>query len=74
MDAGVHLLAAYGTTEVGPLSVVKEFEEDVKEWAWFRFSDLVKVRWEPQADGTFELHVLVRFSFAFLRQVVIFFP
>ncbi|KAJ7807640.1 hypothetical protein B0H13DRAFT_2482908 [Mycena leptocephala] len=58
VDAGVHLLAGYGTTEVGPLSVVKEFEEDVKEWAWFRFSDLVKVRWEPQADGTFELHVL----------------
>jgi hypothetical protein len=50
---------------------VKEFEEDVKEWAWFRFSDLVKVRWEPQADGTFELHVLVRFSFAFMREVVI---
>jgi acyl-CoA synthetase (AMP-forming)/AMP-acid ligase II len=59
-DAGVHLLSGYGATEIGAISTVMQYEGDAKEWAWFRVSDMVKVRWAPHGEGTFECQVLVR--------------
>ncbi|KAJ7181546.1 hypothetical protein C8R43DRAFT_1101377 [Mycena crocata] len=56
--AGVNLLATYGTTEIGPVSSFLQYEGDAKEWAWFRFSDQIKVRWAAQGEGTFECQVL----------------
>lgn len=58
-------MAVYGATEFGPISTVIPWEGDAKEWAWFRVSDLVKVRWVPQGDGTFEGQILVCFFFVF---------
>ncbi|KAJ7916712.1 putative aminoadipate reductase, partial [Mycena leptocephala] len=57
-DAGVHLLSGYGATEIGAISTVMQYEGDAKEWAWFRVSDMVKVRWAPHGEGTFECQVL----------------
>ncbi|KAJ7865170.1 putative aminoadipate reductase [Mycena olivaceomarginata] len=31
---------------------------DPSDWAWFRFSSRVNIRWEPQGDGTFECQFL----------------
>ncbi|KAJ7776525.1 putative aminoadipate reductase [Mycena maculata] len=57
-EAGLHLLCGYGSTETGPISTVIQYDGDAKEWAWFRVADVVKVRWAPQGDGTFECQVL----------------
>ncbi|KAJ6611594.1 acetyl-CoA synthetase-like protein [Mycena sp. CBHHK59/15] len=58
VDAGVNLLCGYGCTEASVISTVIQYEGDAKEWAWFRIADMVKVRWVPQGDGTFECQVL----------------
>ncbi|KAJ6492294.1 putative aminoadipate reductase [Mycena sanguinolenta] len=58
VQAGVNLVSGYGTTETGAFSAVKLAAEDAKEWAWFQVSDLVKVRWVPQGDETFECQIL----------------
>ncbi|KAJ6473899.1 putative aminoadipate reductase, partial [Mycena sanguinolenta] len=58
VNAGVHLLCGYGATEFGAVTVVNRAKEDAKEWAWFQVSDMVKVRWAPQEDGTFECQIL----------------
>ncbi|KAJ7699512.1 hypothetical protein B0H17DRAFT_848923, partial [Mycena rosella] len=55
---GLRLISAYGATEFGALSSLIPYEDDIKEWAWFRVSPLVKVRWAPQGDGTFECQIL----------------
>jgi hypothetical protein len=52
-------MSAYGATEFGALSSLIPYEDDIKEWAWFRVSPLVKVRWATQGDGTFECQILV---------------
>jgi hypothetical protein len=59
---GLRLIGAYGATEFGALSSLIPYEDDIKEWAWFRVSPLVKVRWAPQGDGTFECQILVHSS------------
>ncbi|KAF7358663.1 Non-canonical non-ribosomal peptide synthetase FUB8 [Mycena sanguinolenta] len=64
VNAGVNLVSGYGTTETGAFSVVKLPEEDAKEWAWFQVSDLVKVRWVPQGDETFECQILASETYA----------
>jgi hypothetical protein len=61
VNQGLRLLTAYGATEFGSLSCIIPYEDDIKEWAWFRVSPLVKVRWAPQGGGTFECQILVRF-------------
>ncbi|KAJ6473849.1 putative aminoadipate reductase [Mycena sanguinolenta] len=64
MNAGVNLLSGYGTTETGPISVARRREEDVKEWAWFQLPDMVKVRWVPQGEETFECQILASETYA----------
>ncbi|KAJ7776532.1 hypothetical protein DFH07DRAFT_798512 [Mycena maculata] len=58
VDAGVNLLLAYGTTETGGISAMWPYGGDERDWAWFRISDRVNVRWMPQGDGTFECQLL----------------
>ncbi|KAJ6591051.1 hypothetical protein DFH09DRAFT_891898, partial [Mycena vulgaris] len=58
VDAGINLRNFYGGTEFGPISTLIPREGDEKEWAWFRVSDVVKVRWAPQGDDTFECQIL----------------
>lgn len=62
---GVPLFAAYGATEISnPTMGWDELPRAEiignPEWAWFRFSQIVKVTWDPQGDGTSELIVHVR--------------
>lgn len=41
------------------------------DWEWMAFKDSMKLRWIPQGDGTFELHLLVRpVSLPYLVQIV----
>jgi hypothetical protein len=47
------MTALHTALEQGHLDVA------IKEWAWFRVSLLMKVRWAPQGDGTFECQILV---------------
>ncbi|KAJ7045274.1 putative aminoadipate reductase [Mycena alexandri] len=57
---GVNVVPVYGATEFGAVSIVhrRQAEVDAGEWAWFRFSSRVNVRWVPQGDGTFECQFL----------------
>ncbi|KAJ6558269.1 acetyl-CoA synthetase-like protein [Mycena capillaripes] len=57
---GVNIVSLYGATEFGAPSIVarREAEQDAGEWAWFRFSSRVNIRWVPQGDGTFECQFL----------------
>ncbi|KAJ7799646.1 hypothetical protein B0H14DRAFT_2616857 [Mycena olivaceomarginata] len=41
-----------------PPNLAPPYEYDIKKWAWFRVSPLVKVGWAPQGDGTFECQIL----------------
>jgi hypothetical protein len=51
------------SSPVGVPTVLKrrKAEIDAGEWAWFRFSSRVNVRWVPQGDGIFECQFLVSF-------------
>ncbi|KAJ7623601.1 putative aminoadipate reductase [Roridomyces roridus] len=58
VEAGVNLVPVYGGTEFGPISSIVRREEDAKDWAWHQFSDVPKLRWAAQGDGTFECQFL----------------
>ncbi|KAJ7470082.1 hypothetical protein B0H11DRAFT_2434130 [Mycena galericulata] len=58
LEAGLKLRIGYGATEIGAISTVMQNDGDERDWAWFRVSDLVRVRWASQGDGTFECQVL----------------
>ena len=71
--AGVHLFSVYGCTEYGVYTRVLDTvdvlgerataEKTKDDWMWLTFmEERMKLRWEPQGDGTYELHVLVRGS------------
>ncbi|KAF9527250.1 putative aminoadipate reductase [Crepidotus variabilis] len=56
--AGAYLSPVYGATEFGvPVHYFRGSGGD-KEWEYFRFCDLINIRWAPQGDGTFEAHFL----------------
>ncbi|KAJ7045269.1 hypothetical protein C8F04DRAFT_1344072 [Mycena alexandri] len=57
---GVNVVPAYGGSEFGGPTVIKResAEVDAGERAWLRFSKRSKIRWMPQADGTFECQFL----------------
>ncbi|KAH9475986.1 putative NRPS-like protein biosynthetic cluster [Psilocybe cubensis] len=57
-ESGVYLSAVYGTTEIGAPTMFYRREEDSKEWDYMEFADSVKIRWDPQGDGTYELQLL----------------
>ncbi|KAJ7731236.1 putative aminoadipate reductase [Mycena metata] len=57
---GVNIVSVYGSTECGVVNVLhrRKAEVDAGEWAWFRFSSRVNVRWVSQGDGTHECQLL----------------
>ncbi|KAJ7801663.1 hypothetical protein B0H14DRAFT_2615100 [Mycena olivaceomarginata] len=54
---GLCLISAYGATEFGAFSSLIPYEDNIKEWAWFRVLPLMKVRWARRATG----HLNARF-------------
>ena len=72
--AGVKLFSLYGGTEYGALTKIMDADDSQgpsapvktsKDWAWFSFvEERLKMRWDPQGDGTYELHFLVRINFS----------
>lgn len=67
---GVPLYPWYGGTEFGPHTKIFDIAESEKpapsaktreDWEWMAFTERVKCRWDPQGDGTYELHYLVSF-------------
>ncbi|KAG6824420.1 hypothetical protein H0H92_006932 [Tricholoma furcatifolium] len=58
VDAGVNLAIAYGATEFGAPTHIAQGNGVGKEWEYVLFSDLTKIRWVDQGDGTFECQVL----------------
>ncbi|KIP04467.1 hypothetical protein PHLGIDRAFT_193243, partial [Phlebiopsis gigantea 11061_1 CR5-6] len=66
-EAGVPLLAVYGSTESGVStrmfgakdSQISDAPARTKlDWQWLSFGDNVNCRWIPQGDGTYELQFL----------------
>ncbi|KAJ6457233.1 acetyl-CoA synthetase-like protein [Mycena sanguinolenta] len=59
-NQGVNILPVYGATEFGVPTMVKRCpaELDADDWAWFRFTNRVNIRWAPQGDGIFECQFL----------------
>ncbi|KAJ7041394.1 acetyl-CoA synthetase-like protein [Mycena alexandri] len=57
---GINVVPGYGGSEFGGPIIIKREPAEVAagEWAWFRFSNRSKIRWMPQADGTFECQFL----------------
>ncbi|KAF8217447.1 hypothetical protein K438DRAFT_1656334 [Mycena galopus ATCC 62051] len=64
VNPGVHLLTGYGATETGTIAALWPYDEDAKDWGWFRTSDLLNVKWVPQGDGTFECQILTSETWA----------
>ncbi|KAJ7195361.1 putative aminoadipate reductase [Mycena pura] len=56
-NAGVNVVQLYASTELGAISRLARRAGD-DEWDYAELSDLHKLRWVPQGDGTYELHVL----------------
>ena len=66
---GVHLVMAYGATEVGittaDFSVYdniqggSDMEKAPEDWEWITVDRRCKPRWVDQGDGTYELQLLV---------------
>ncbi|KAJ7087944.1 putative aminoadipate reductase [Mycena belliarum] len=58
VNSGVNLRACYAGTEFGAISKFFPRPGDEADWAWIEFSDRIKLRWEPQGDGTSECQLL----------------
>ncbi|GJE99007.1 acetyl-CoA synthetase-like protein [Phanerochaete sordida] len=68
VEAGVNLCSVYGGTEYGVYT--RMFDADTSlgpdapvktrwDWAWVQFpDDRLKIRWDPQGDGSYELQFL----------------
>ena len=54
-------MPVYGGTEIGIPSGFLKGSGDEKDWEYKSFSQFVKIRWDDQGDGTYELQFLVRF-------------
>lgn len=67
VNAGIPLVTAYGGTEFGAPTLAYPDDQSVdspikpnKDWMWLRFMDTPNIRWVPEGDGTYELHIIVR--------------
>ncbi|KAH9941064.1 hypothetical protein B0H21DRAFT_811720 [Amylocystis lapponica] len=69
--AGVNVQSTYGTTEIGPVTMVTfpdrtpgadahsdNTTKTLQDWEWIQISPRVVPRWIPQGDGTYELQIL----------------
>ncbi|KIM43694.1 hypothetical protein M413DRAFT_443603 [Hebeloma cylindrosporum] len=59
-ESGVYITPVYGATEFGAPSYFFRKEGDEKDWEYLSFSDRVKIRWDPQGDGTYETQFLTQ--------------
>ncbi|GLB33171.1 putative acetyl-CoA synthetase-like protein [Lyophyllum shimeji] len=57
VNSGVRLHSIYGGTEFGSPCRLP-LKEDEKEWEYMHFTERVKIRWNPQSDGTSEMQIL----------------
>ena len=58
--AGIQLGSGYGGTEFGiPVALADKQDIADGDWMWMRFPEAQKIRWAPQGDDTYELHILV---------------
>ncbi|KAF8129526.1 acetyl-CoA synthetase-like protein [Boletus edulis] len=57
--AGVQVSSGYGGTEFGVPTMMAD-KQDVADgdWMWMRFAEDHHLRWVPQGDDTYELHIL----------------
>ena len=66
-SAGVKLHSAYGATETGVSTVFsKRTKEDDATWDYMEFSQMTKVKWVPQGDGTYECQFKVNYLLVLL--------
>ncbi|KAF7798276.1 hypothetical protein EIP86_009494 [Pleurotus ostreatoroseus] len=65
--AGVKLTSVYGATEFGSVALAyypdkpEDASYDIRapqDWEWLQMNPRYTLRWIPQGDGTYELHVL----------------
>ena len=61
LAVGVHIMPVYGGTEIGIPSSFLKGSGDRNDWEYRSFSQLVKIRWDDQGDGTYKLQFLVCF-------------
>lgn len=59
-DAGVKLTPIFGGTEFGAPTYLKRRPGGYGDWEWITMDERVKIRWDPQGDGTYECQFLVR--------------
>ncbi|KAH7890585.1 acetyl-CoA synthetase-like protein [Phlebopus sp. FC_14] len=59
-SAGVSIAAGYGGTEFGNITTIPDKQDIIDgDWEWMRIQPGIKIRWEPQGDGTYECQVLM---------------
>ncbi|KDR79170.1 hypothetical protein GALMADRAFT_1363110 [Galerina marginata CBS 339.88] len=58
-ESGVLITPVYGATEFGAPTHFFRKEGDEKDWEYLAFSDIARIRWDPQGDGTYESQFLV---------------
>lgn len=73
VDAGVPLAVWYGGTEFGPPVKILDIDNNPEtaaikktkdDWQYIEIeSDMIKHRWVPEGDGTYELQIIVSISF-----------
>lgn len=61
-DSGVKLCPIFGGTEFGAPTYLKRRPGGYGDWEWITMDDRVKIRWDPQGDGTYECQFLVRLA------------
>ncbi|PPQ80241.1 hypothetical protein CVT25_003501 [Psilocybe cyanescens] len=57
-DSGVKLCPIFGGTEFGAPTYLKRRPGGYGDWEWITMDDRVKIRWDPQGDGTYECQFL----------------
>lgn len=73
VDAGVPLAVWYGGTEFGPPVKILDIDSNPEtaaikktkdDWQYIEIeSDMIKHRWVPEGDGSYELQIIVSFYY-----------
>ncbi|KAH9476002.1 putative NRPS-like protein biosynthetic cluster [Psilocybe cubensis] len=57
-DSGVKLSPIFGGTEFGAPTYLKRRSGGYGDWEWISMDECVRIRWDPQGDGTYECQFL----------------